>query len=274
METITLSTIASDWKPANPSACPSPTDYWQWDYGEGLPEDTVLGGPSQTSNGCLPTSWDGQMTYLGARCPSSYTPACGGSHGLPFTCCPTAYSFSCVPSTTFTNEIAPTFRCMSQYASSFTAVVTRWDVQAAKSTDVSIRNLTSPNHLFALGILYATPPPPTSSSTSTSSIPSSTPSGSPEGDPDGITVGASAGIGAGVACGILLIAGVVGWFLYRRRSSGRHPRRPTDRDVILEDVHGGRGASTGYNDGGVKVNDQFDTTQRFELPEPSAELHL
>lgn len=264
MAAITSPTLASDWTPASPSACPSPTNYWRWDYGEGLPGDTVLGGPSQTTNGCLPTGWDGQMTYLGAQCPSSYSSACGGTSNSPYTCCPTAYLFSCVSVTGFTNAIAPTFRCMSQFTSSTTAVITHWAVQA-RTTDLETHNLTSPLHLFALGIIYATPAP-------TSSTSSSTPSGNSERVSDGLTVGASVGVGVGVAVGILLIAALVGWFVYRRRFSRHHPRRLSNKDVALVTVHGGRGASTGHNEGGVNVNNPVDTTRLFELPQQSTEL--
>ncbi|ROV90226.1 hypothetical protein VMCG_10249 [Cytospora schulzeri] len=261
MATITSSTLASDWTPANPSACPSPTDYWQWDYGQGLPEDTVLGGPSQTTNGCLPTGWDGQMTYLGAQCPSSYSPACGGTSNSPITCCPTAYAFSCVSVTGFTNVMAPTFRCVSQYTSSTTAVVTHWAVQA-RTTDVGTRDLMSPWHLFALGILYATPAPSSSSST-----PSPTPNDNPErGSDDGLSVGASVGVGVGVASGILLIAALLFWLVYRRRFSRRRPMRPPKRDVVLDAVHGGKGASTSHNKGDVNVHNTFGAARPFELP--------
>lgn len=275
MATINSPTLASDWTPANPSACPDQTNYWQWDYGRGIgsaPNYTVLGGPSQTTNGCLPTGWDGQMTYLGAQCPSSYTAACGGTHNSPYTCCPTAYSFSCFPLTEFPNEMEPTFRCMSQYTSSSTAVITYWDVQA-NTTEQNTRPQTSPSHLFALGIIYATPAPAASTKSPTSSVNSSpTPSDSLEKGSDGLTVGASAGVGVGVAGGILLIAVLVGWLIYRRKSFRHHPRRPSSKEVALHTWHGGRDASTGHNGGGVDANKPGDTPQLFELPQHPTEL--
>lgn len=266
----TYPTLDSDWTPINPSACPSSTDYWQWDYGSGSSQDTVLGGPSQTTNGCLPTGWEGQKTYLAAQCPPSYSLACGGQYDSAYTCCPTTYMFSCVSVSTFTDEMAPTFRCKSQFTSSTAAAVTHWDI-GVRTTDVGIRNLTSANHLFALGIVYVTPTSSTSSSSPSSSKSQSF--GSPSGS-ESLTVGASAGVGIGVACGIVLVAALVGWFIYRRKFLPNHSRHSGNRNVTLGDEHGGGAVpGTGHNGGGVKVNNPVGTTQLFELPQRPAELH-
>lgn len=282
MDTITsLPSLASTWTVATPSACPNlnPNEYWIWDYGAAptvaLGAGTVLGGPSQTTNGCLPTGWDGLVTYLGAQCPSGFSTACGGTYGSAYTCCPTVYSFSCVAPAS--NTFAPTFRCMSQYTSHSTATVTHWTVQQGPTaTSIETRNLTSPNHLFAMGVIYTTPAPTSSASASTppldtTSSSSSTPSNGSETGSDSLTVGASAGIGVSVGVVVMLIA-VLGWFAYRRRLSSNSQRHSFKNDLIRVPVSELNGTDARQNEAGINVNKSVDRTQLSELPEQVIEL--
>lgn len=262
-----LPSLAPDWTAANLAVCPNlnTNDYWIYDYGSST-VPTVLGGPSQTSNGCLPSGWTPQVTYVADDCPSGFTSLTldGSTLGQAYTCCPTAYRFTGNPGAS-TDRHYSTFRCQSQYAAPYvTAAVIYWTVQQPEaSTTTATRALgenKATNHLYAFAVLYTTPA--TTSSASSSSSPS-TPSNESEKAHSALSVAASAGIGVGIGIGVLMIA-LLGWFCYRRRISRRRYNHPFKTDVKLAPVSG---IGAGQDEAGVTVNNTVGRSRMSELPE-------
>ncbi|KAI5859999.1 hypothetical protein GGS23DRAFT_258029 [Durotheca rogersii] len=148
-------TISAGWAPPD-QACLRINDYWIWDYQAPRDARTVLGGPSQITD-CLPTPWASAVTYEATGCPPQYTSACRGpDFNAPVTCCPTAYSFSCLPQSLHTGPHAIQFRCQSRHAASGNIVVTR-TAFAANTIAAESRVRSTNEHLFALALMYTTP---------------------------------------------------------------------------------------------------------------------
>lgn len=150
-------TLPGDWTPTQ-QGCLKTGDIWLWDYGSGKDNRTVLGGPSQTVD-CFPSAtWDATETFFGTECPPQYTPACQGTDAAgAVTCCPTAYSFSCVATTDV--QTAPhgtAFRCMSAWASTGSVVVTHTDLVGGNGLNVGTVTMGTYLHLFALQMMYVT----------------------------------------------------------------------------------------------------------------------
>lgn len=160
MSTTAAPILRGDWVPNNQAICLRTDDVWQWDYG--IPEDmrTVVGAPSQTTE-CLPGGWGSDVTYEGTKCPPRYTKACQATENslrLAVVCCPTIHDFVCpAESNLETAPHASIFRCVSQYTDTGTWTLTRTFMTAAASTTVLTPGYDPSIHLFALGIIYATP---------------------------------------------------------------------------------------------------------------------
>lgn len=153
----TTPTLPGSWTPTQQS-CLRTGDIWLWDYGSAKDNRTVLGGPSQASD-CFPSAtWDATETFFGSECPSRYTSACQGLDSAQVvTCCPTAYSFSCVPPTeVMTAPHGTAFRCVSAWAAAGSLVVTRTDLVGSSGTVVGSVTMGTNLHLFALQIMYVT----------------------------------------------------------------------------------------------------------------------
>ncbi|KAI8949484.1 hypothetical protein F4801DRAFT_591109 [Xylaria longipes] len=207
-------TLPADWAPTS-SGCLRSDDYWIWAFDAGKSDArTVIGGPSQTAN-CFASTWDPTVTYAGSGCPPQYTSACQGANGGAVTCCPSVYDFTCQPEvwTTGTSDNhAEWFRCVSNYASPDVVKLTRTDFQQ-NTLAVGTRTAHTYEHLFALALMYTTPP-------STTSLPTSTGAPSPGETPSGLSPGAAAGIGVGAAAAVILLA-LLAWILYRRKKRSR-----------------------------------------------------
>ncbi|KAI1819587.1 hypothetical protein F4861DRAFT_126308 [Xylaria intraflava] len=218
-------TLPPNWTPEATASCLRNTDYWIWDYddggnGVGFDARTVIGGPSQTTQ-CLPESWDADVTYAGTACPSYYSPACPTKGGGAVTCCPWIYSFSCVDENWGPGAHGSMFRCESQFASGGSIQVTKTLLNENQITVQSIK-VTTDVHLFALAVMYTSPPPSSPAGPTMTSMPSSgtdstglTPSSKAN---SGISAGAAAGIGIGSAAGVIILALLI-WFIYRRRKA-------------------------------------------------------
>ncbi|KAI6088724.1 hypothetical protein F4821DRAFT_232843 [Hypoxylon rubiginosum] len=219
-------TLPANWTP-DKQGCLRTNDYWIWDYE--IPNDarTVLGGPSQTSD-CFPSTWDATLTYAGSQCPPQYTSACQGTDSASaVTCCPTGpYSFACQPETWSPGVHAEQFRCQSKHTSGGPIVVTRTDFKK-NTLNVGTRTRSTNEHLFALAMMYTTPAStPTSStitatSTTDSSIPESSSQADSETSSSNFSTGKAAGVGAGVAVVVIVLAGLLAWFIKRRRKASR-----------------------------------------------------
>lgn len=152
-------TLPDSWKPSQ-QGCLRTGDMWLWDYGSPKDNRTVLGGPSQTLS-CFPSStWDAAETFVGSACPPQYTSAChgqGADAAQAVTCCPTAYSFTCVaPSEVLSASHGSVFRCSSVWATSGPIVVTRTDLVGGSGLVVGTQTMRTNLHLYALPIIYAT----------------------------------------------------------------------------------------------------------------------
>ncbi|KAI8634624.1 hypothetical protein F5Y19DRAFT_409365 [Xylariaceae sp. FL1651] len=220
-------TLPADWAPTSPG-CLRTGDFWIWEYDDAAKNArTALGGPSQTTN-CFASTFNPTITYAGSGCPPYYTSACQNSDFNAVTCCPSAYHFSCY-SNYPAGISAEWFRCVSQYASQDVAVITRTDF-THNTIAVETRTRHKYEHLFALALMYTTPPStiPSPSATSTSSLtnPSAGPFTSETASPveasPGLTSGAAAGIGVGLTAAVFLLGFLI-WFIYRRRKAAKSP---------------------------------------------------
>lgn len=154
---ISTPTLPGNWRPSQ-QGCLRTGDIWLWDYGSNKDNRTVLGGPSQTLS-CFPLStWGATETFVGSDCPPQYTPACQGTDSVEaVTCCPTAYSFTCVDSAdVLTASHGIFFRCISAWTTSGPVVVTRTDLVGGSGLVVGTDTMSSNLHLFALPIMFAT----------------------------------------------------------------------------------------------------------------------
>ncbi|KAI1770580.1 hypothetical protein F4818DRAFT_446196 [Hypoxylon cercidicola] len=228
-------TLPADWTP-DKQGCLRTNDYWIWDYEVVGDARTVLGGPSQTSD-CFPSTWDATVTYAGTQCPPQYTSACQGTDSAAaVTCCPTGvYSFACQPETWLPGVHAENFRCQSKHASGGTIVVTR---TAFKKNTIAVETRTrgTQEHLFALAMIYATPTSTATSSTITeppTTDSSSTPEASSNAN-SSLSTGQAAGVGAGVAIAVLMLASLLGWFLWRRRKSFRNQTETPNMEEYID----------------------------------------
>ncbi|KAI0481584.1 hypothetical protein F4859DRAFT_425553 [Xylaria cf. heliscus] len=210
-------TLPADWTPTV-SGCLRADDYWIWGFDSGNNDArTVIGGPSQTTN-CFASSWNPTITYAGSGCPPQYTSACQNTNFGAVTCCPSAYDFTCQPETWTTGNHAEWFRCVSRYASQDVITVTRTDF-SQNTINVGKRTRHTYEHLFALALMYTTPP--SSSSSPTTSLPTSSIDPSTTGKTSsGLSPGAAAGIGVGATAAVILLA-LLAWFLYRRKRKSR-----------------------------------------------------
>lgn len=167
MSTTTAPTLAGDWVPDNQAICLKTDDVWHWDWGIAEDMRTVVGGPSQTTQ-CLPSGWDSAMTYEGTKCPPRYTKACAADENQDWSavvCCPTIHKFDCPMASNLASvPNASIFRCVSQYADTGILTMTRTFMNTAESTSIVAESTSivsasyGPSyHLFALGIIYATP---------------------------------------------------------------------------------------------------------------------
>ncbi|KAI0439240.1 hypothetical protein F4803DRAFT_531879 [Xylaria telfairii] len=206
-------TLPANWVPTS-SGCLRTDDYWIWEFDAGNRDArTVLGGPSQTTN-CFTSTWDPTVTYVGSGCPPQYTSACQDDKFGAVTCCPSAYDFTCQPETWTAGIHAEWFRCISKYASQDVATVTRTDFRQ-NTIAVGTRTRHNYEHLFALALMYTTPP--STSISPTDSLPTSSPDPSTTSTPSsGLSPGAAAGIGVGAAAAVILLA-LLAWFIYRRK---------------------------------------------------------
>lgn len=161
MTTTATPSLPGDWVPSVQANCLKTSDTWLWDYGPADNRWTVVGGPYQTTQ-CLPTSWNSAMTYTGTRCPPRYSEPCPNHpDGDPVTCCPTmgaSTTFTCAASSDLSLADGSIFRCVSQYATNGTAIVTRTYMAASgPSSDVSRQIYGTGQHLYALAIIYTSP---------------------------------------------------------------------------------------------------------------------
>lgn len=150
-------TLPGDWTPTQ-QGCLKTGDFWMWDYGNGRDNRTVLGGPSQTVD-CFPSAtWGATETFLGSECPPQYTLACQGTDAAQaVTCCPTAYSFSCVaPTEVQTAPHGSAFRCVSAWASTGSVAVTHTDLVGGGGINLGTVTMGTLLHLFALQMIYVT----------------------------------------------------------------------------------------------------------------------
>ncbi|KAE8349773.1 hypothetical protein BDV28DRAFT_160206 [Aspergillus coremiiformis] len=210
MSTITQKpTLNPAWTPSV-YGCRAKGDFWIWDFHADDDRRTVLGGPSQTTN-CFPSTWNPTAAYDGTRCPVGYSSACTSGRVITKTvCCPTIYEFSCVEDA-YKKPHGVWFPCVSQYDTPMKRIVTRTDFAMNTIGFLNVTQATN-RHLFALGMVYATP-------TATASINTSSPTPDPSPtDQSAISVGAAAGIGVGCGVGVMLIT-LVAWFLIRRNRS-------------------------------------------------------
>ncbi|KAI2472711.1 hypothetical protein F4781DRAFT_382674 [Annulohypoxylon bovei var. microspora] len=216
-------TLVDSWTPTQ-SGCLRTDDYWIWDYQTAFDQRTVLGGPAQITN-CLPSSWGGNVTYVGTGCPPMYTSACQGTNSAAVvTCCPWAYSFACEPQSSPGVRHAESFRCVSQESNGNTITVTRTSI-LANSLATETRVESTAFHLFALAIVYSTPASTsiTSSATGTSSQDNPSATGaSPQDNSSALSPGQAAGVGAGVGVGVILLVSIIAFFLWRRRALSKH----------------------------------------------------
>ncbi|KAI1501246.1 hypothetical protein F5X99DRAFT_206601 [Biscogniauxia marginata] len=222
-------TLPASWTPTQ-AGCLRTGDYWIWEYNMKAGDArTVLGGPTQIS-ACFPSTWDASLTYAGTACPPQYTSACQDADSGAVTCCPTAYPYSCQAPTWSPGVHGEMFRCVSQYGTTGTMVVTQTDF-AVNTLTVQTRNMQSTQHLFALAVMYAEPTSTASSlgQTLTASSSSLTSSSAPNATTEpmintsGLNSGQIAGVAVGVAAAGFVI-GFVAWYLFRRR---KYPRGPT-----------------------------------------------
>ncbi|KAI0434090.1 hypothetical protein F5Y09DRAFT_297140 [Xylaria sp. FL1042] len=221
-------TLPIDWTPTS-SGCLRKNDLWIWDFGNTVNDArTVLGGPSQTTD-CFASTWNPTVTYAGSGCPSHYTPACQASNSGVVTCCPTAYEFGCQPETSAAGDHAQWFQCQKTYINEDVVTLTRTDFDK-ETADTETRTKHSYEHLFALAVMYTTPP--SSSTSATTSLPntmSTTSSGPSTTDTPSknassrLTAGAAAGIGVGAAAGVIILA-LLAWLVYRRRRRARQSK--------------------------------------------------
>ncbi|KAH8165315.1 hypothetical protein CIB48_g2925 [Xylaria polymorpha] len=218
-------TLPANWAPTS-SGCLRTDDYWIWEFDAGNKDArTVLGGPSQTTN-CFTSTWDPTVTYVGSGCPPQYTSACHDDKFGAVTCCPSAYDFTCQPETWTAGIHAEWFRCISKHATQDVVTVTRTDFKQ-NTIAVGTRTRHKYEHLFALALMYTTPP--STSSSPTTSLPTSSPDPSTTSTPSsGLSPGAAAGIGVGAAAAVILLA-LLAWFIIYRRK-----RRPRPSDDISE----------------------------------------
>lgn len=160
MTTTSSVTLEGDWIPSNQANCLKTDDIWQWDYGVREDRRQVLGSPDQTTE-CLPIGWASDITYQGTQCPPRYTEACKTlGESVAVVCCPKLYSFSCQPSSEMSTVAhGSIFGCRSQYTDTGTWVVTRTYMSPETGTSLGTPTRSSPFHLFALAIVYATPTP-------------------------------------------------------------------------------------------------------------------
>ncbi|KAI0200408.1 hypothetical protein F4808DRAFT_428657 [Astrocystis sublimbata] len=222
MATTTVATLPADWVPTL-SGCLKTEDFWIWSYSAPKDARTVLGGPSQTTNCFASVPWSPTSTWAGSGCPAQYTSACQDDHFSVVTCCPSLYNFTCQAQTTAADHLSM-FRCVSAYTDQKPITVTLTDLQQNPPV-TQTRSKRTDQHLFALALMYTTPPPGIPSPTSPSSTTTSESSqATTEPKSSGLTAGASAGIGIGAAAAVILLA-LLGWFTYRRR---RAPKPSSD----------------------------------------------
>ncbi|KAA8649500.1 uncharacterized protein ATNIH1004_002171 [Aspergillus tanneri] len=109
------------------------------------------------------------------------------------------------------------------FATSRDVTVTRTDFVSNKIT-FQKTPLKTDLHLFAVGLVYATPTATnadsTATATETTSSTSTSTSEPSRTDESSISGGAAAGIGIGSAAGVVFIA-ILAWFIYRRRQASR-----------------------------------------------------
>ncbi|KAJ2989454.1 hypothetical protein NUW58_g3457 [Xylaria curta] len=248
-------TLSENWEPTS-SRCLRTEDYWIWFYDPDKADArTVLGGPSQTTD-CFSSSFNPTITHAGSACPPQYTAACPVTNSdAAVTCCPTAHSFVCQtdPFTIGYNHLE-WFRCISRYNTKDVVTVTKTDFRQGTTT-TETRSRQPSLHLFALGLMYTTPPPtsslPTTPLPTSSPDPTTTSTSAPAEGSSGLSAGASAGIGVGSAAAVIILA-LLAWFMYRRGKSAGSRRSPSELPgsvppTAYNDMTGGSHGASQYS---------------------------